>query len=490
LCRPLLILTQDIPEGPQDAEESPDDGVKELDAIQKTIGKFKDTAEEMKALKTALAECWTLCNTLASLSYIHRERIFNFAGKGDLQEHAWKSCWKLCQKLYDSRDDDTESHVRPTLDLCRDFCQALFEVRVRENEAADSVLRVSFELNNHLYNTHDRNLPEAFRERTLDFYITLCHRLMKQKSRLAEETDSLLRACWSLAEMLFSIRQNKREGKDPDEELLGSAVQACWELCDLFREGWTQIRPDRGTPRPSQTTFTQAFQQANQFGIVPAEVDYNQRGFPETPTTIFEDTVNMSPDEAPIPNILVLGAQQQQPQQQPPPSQPQPSQARRPLRNKWSSASTLSTSSRNSSLSTASSAHTITSPSSAMNAAEDSNLTLLRLLFVKAAQNSGFQRSGPLSLPTFAKTMPTDSFGGLTWQVNLLENYKKAVLADANGFREIGTPMRAGAMYVARAVAAMVQSSGQYGWLRDLYRLVFGFYLEEANARKGVAVQT
>lgn len=486
------MLALDIPEGPQDAEAASDDGQKELGAIQKTIGQFKDAGEEVKALRTALAECWTLCNTLASLSYIHRERIFNFAGKGDLQEHAWKSCWKLCQKLYESQDDDTISHARPTLDLCRDFCQALFEVRVRENEAADSVLRVSFELNNHLYNTHDRNLPEAFRERTLDFYITLCHRLMKQKSRLAEETDLLLRACWSLAEMLFSLRQSKRESNDPDEELLGSAVQACWELCDLFREGWTQIRPDRGTPRPSQTTFTQAFQQAKEFGFVPAAGDNGQRGFPETPTTIIEDTTNMSPDEAPIPNILVLAAQQQEVPSHAP-SRSEASHAnRRPPHNKWSSSSsTLSTSSHKSNISAASSAHTITGASTrtVTHTAEDPDLTLLKLLFVKAAQNSGFQRSAPLTLPAFVKTMPSDSFGGLTWQVNLLEQYKKAVLADPNGFRDIGPPTRAGAVNVARAVAAMIQS-GYYGWLRDLYRLVFGFYIEEAMARKGVTVQT
>ena len=135
-----------------------------------------------------------------------------------MQEQAWKSCWKLCQNLYDTRNDTVNTYGRPTLDLCREFLpRPLFEVRVRDNEAADSVLRVSFELNNHLFNTHDRSLPEAFRERTLDFYITLCHRLMKQKSKLADETDSLLRACWSLAEMLFSLRQNKREGRRPDE---------------------------------------------------------------------------------------------------------------------------------------------------------------------------------------------------------------------------------------------------------------------------------
>lgn len=89
--------------------------------------------------------------------------------------------------------------------------------------------------------------------------------------------------------------------------------------------------------------------------------------------------------------------------------------------------------------------------------------------------------------------MPSDSFGGLTWQVNLLEQYKKAVLADGNNFRDVGPPMRASAIYVGKAVGAMVNSTGLdggYGWLRDLFRLVFGFYLEEAEERKGIAVQT
>ncbi|EDO03375.1 hypothetical protein SS1G_05856 [Sclerotinia sclerotiorum 1980 UF-70] len=275
--------------------------------------------EEILALKTALNECWTLCNTLASLSSIHRERIFSFSGSGDAHEKAWKCCWKLCKKLYDSRDEDHEYHVRPTLDLCRDFCQSLFDVRQKKDEVADSVLRVSFELNNHLYNTHDRNLPEAFRERTLDFYITLCHRLMKQRSELAEETDALLRACWGLAEMLFSLRQNKREGKTADEELLGSAVQACWELCDLFREGWTQVRPDRGTPRPSQTTFRASSDQMSRSSHTKSSSlaslsesleEHTPTRYvilPETPTTDFEDTPITPEEVSPnIPNIMVL----------------------------------------------------------------------------------------------------------------------------------------------------------------------------------------
>ena len=463
-----MILQLDIPEG-QDGDSDDKDGI---DSIHQSVGFFQDAQDGIKALKSAFEQCWSLCDTLANLSHIHRERIFNIAGKGDVQEQAWKSCWKLCQKLYETREDDTNSHVRPTLDLCRDFCQSLFEVRERDNEVADSVLRVSFELNNHLYNTHDRNLPEAFRERTLDFYITLCHRLMKQKSRLAEESEALLRACWSLTEMLFSLRQNKREGRESNEELLGSVVQACWELCDLFREGWTQIRPDRGTPRPSQATFTQTFLQAQRAGERAAIEETNaQRGLPETPTTIFEDTVTTSEEEEAVPNIVLIGQH---------PSgnynnTPRPSSR---SGHRWSSASP--TSSRTSA--TGSSAHTVRTPS------EDPNLTLLKVLFIKAAMNAGYQRSSPLNLPTWVKTLPDDSFGLQSWQVSLLNNFKKVVQTDPS-FINIGMPVSVGAVDVAKAVQTMVQG-GYYIWLKDLYRLVFGFYIEEADGKRMVGVET
>ncbi len=158
---------------------------------------------------------------------------------------------------------------------------------------------------------------------------------MKQRSDLAEEIDSLLRACWSLAEILFSLRQNRRDGKALDKELLGSAVQACWELCDIFREGWTQIRPDCGTPRQNQINFFAAglshglpemgSHQSDVFrsnagsrallhskrdslrGLTELERPRPHPVMPETPVTEFEDTP-VSPDAGPqIPNILVLG---------------------------------------------------------------------------------------------------------------------------------------------------------------------------------------
>lgn len=488
--------------------------------------KFLRNAEvEIAALRNALSECWTLCNTLASLSHIHRTRMFSFSGRGDMQEQAWKSCWKLCQNLYNTRDDHMSASFshhssRPTLDLCREFCAALFEVRVRDNEAADSVLRVSFELNNHLFNTHDRSLPEAFRERTLDFYITLCHRLMKQKTKSAEETDSLLKACWSLAEMLFSLRQNRREGKKADEELLGSAIQACWELCDLFREGWTQIRPERGTPRPSQTSFTQAFNQAKRSGFVPLDEHGNPRTLPETPTTIFEDTITtISPDEAPIPNILILGAEEASrissstntssasaamqthranltPSAMrmnnpfsPHPVPPAPTSANPGHR--WASSASVMSGPPSAISEGGPTPMSATTVSTVRTPSDDPTLILLKTLFVKAAimTNRGYTRasadSNLNSLPNFAKNLPENAFGTQSWQVAVLENYRKAIANDS-GFRNLGVAGTIGergrinAVEVARAVKGMISCVYGFGWLRDLYRYVFGYYVEEA----------
>ncbi|KAI0594790.1 hypothetical protein F4775DRAFT_585928 [Biscogniauxia sp. FL1348] len=447
---------------------------------------------EIRSLKTALQECWTLCNTLASLSTHHRERVFSTSGTPDGHEKAWKCCWKLCQRLYQSRDEANGSfNVRVNLELCRDFCQALFDIRSRKDEIADSVLRVSFELNNHLYSAQDnRNLPEEFRERTLDFYITLCHRLMKQRSELAEETNSLLRACWSLAEMLFSLGQNKRVGKAPDEELLGSAVQACWELCDIFREGWTQIRPERGTPRPSQMNFFthnrdgetdgRASRQSNRskresLKREPGDKPRKAPPVPETPVTEFEDTPVSPESQSPhVPNILVLGTESQR-------------------GGRWSSSASNLSSYSQSSQRTSSTATTTT-------AAEDVNITRVKVLILKAAMNVGFSRDSAsadshgsnataVSLQAFVKSLPTGSFGSLPAHTALLQSYKNLVAADSS-FRQSLPPRgkRVPATDMAKGVSWMIMRSSQYSFLRELFKLVFGFHVEEAESRKNVSI--
>lgn len=442
---------------------------------------LSNVEQEVASLRTALSECWTLCNTLANLSSSHRQRTFKFAGKQEQQQQAWRSCWRLCQQLYDSRDKDHSSQVLPTLELCRDFCQSLFEARQKLDETPDSVLRVSFELNNHLYNTHDRSLPDAFSERTLDFYVTLCHRLMKQRTSLPQETDALLRACWSLAEMLFNLRQNNREGKKPDEEMLGSAVQACWELCDLFREGWTQIRPDRGTPRPSQTTFSSSYKDSSsrpdttRSNSSASGRQYHDavqvRGLPpETPTTIFDDetTAASSPDSAVVPNILVLG----------PASTGSASSRGGTHHDRWSSnASVLSDYSESGSSQRTSSTATAGS--------EDTHLTRLRCLLLKAGMNQGYSKISGQQLPTFVRDLPDIAFGTLPWQMKVLTFYKKLVMGDKSMLTVHNYPSRRlGANEVAKSVK-WLGNTEQWAWMRDLYRLVFGFGIDEADRRGG-----
>ncbi|KAH7321245.1 hypothetical protein B0I35DRAFT_477749 [Stachybotrys elegans] len=452
--------------------------------------------DDISDLRTALQECWTFCNTLANLSSHHRNRVFNTSGTPDAHAKAWKACWKLCQRLYENQDNDTGvSNVRMNLELCRDFCQALFDIRQRKDTTADSVLRVSFELNNHLYSAQDnRSLPEAFRERTLDFYITLCHRLMKQRSDMVDETDQLLRACWALAEMLFNLRQSRRDGRPADAELLGSAVQACWDLCDIFRDGWTQVRPDRNTPRPSQAGFF-TYQPTDQTGresrqsnrsslhskresVKSARQDERPRQpviVPETPVTEFEDTPISPESRSPqMPNIMVLGTTSDNGRG-----------------GRWSSSASNLSSYSQSSNRTSSTATTATS-------AEDVNITRSKILVLRAAMNLGFDRdsitdpkAGAAMLQKFVQGLQAGSFGSLPAHSALLQQYRNSVLTDGIMARSHSLPARGkrvSAYDMAKSIIAMSNSSSRYVYLRDLFKFVFQFSLEEVESRRNVSI--
>jgi hypothetical protein len=139
--------------------------------------------------------------------------------------------------------------------------------------------------------------------------------------------------------------------------------------------------------------------------------------------------------------------------------------------------------------------------STATTAVEDVNITRIKTLVVKAAMNIGFNRDaaatdgsgGTASLQAFVKSLPTGSFGSSSpsHSATLLQNYKNLVLADS-AFRTSGALPARGkrmtAIDVAKSVNWMTQHSGQYGFLRELFKLVFGFQLEEAESRKNVSI--
>jgi hypothetical protein len=318
---------------------------------------------------------------------------------------------------------------------------------------------------------------------------------MKQRSDMQEDHDHLLRACWGLAENLFNIRQNKRDGRPPDEELLGSAVQACWNLCDIFRDGWTQVRPDsRNTPRAKQMAFPQ-FQSVDQSGrqsqasnrssihskqsIKSMRQEDKPRKaplpVPETPVTEFEDTPISPGGQSPqMPSIMMLGT---------------PSENSRSGR--WSSnASNLSSYSR---------ASTKTSSTATTTAAsEDVSVTRVKVLVLRAAMNLGFDRDTIIdpnaasgALQKFVQDLPTGSFGPLPAHGTLLSQYKNSVLTDTIIPRHHSLPprgKRVTAQEMAKSIHSVARSSPRFSYLPELFRFVFQFPLEEVDTRRNVTV--
>jgi len=223
---------------------------------------------------------------------------------------------------------------------------------------------------------------------------------------------------------------------------------------------------------------------------------------PETPITIFDDTTAASsPDSVSVPNILVLG---------PASTNTGTGSIRAAHHDRWSSnASALSdysetTSQRSSSTATASS--------------DEKQLFRLRCLILKAALNTGYirhhsetsddsnndsstintsttsssssqQPSSQRTLQAFVKELSPDAFGSLPWQSQVLESYRKLVLADPS-LKRVDSPSFLGGKadgtkkITARDCARAIKWLGpnpKWVWMRDLFRLVFGFGVEEVE---------
>lgn len=294
--------------------------------------------------------------------------------------------------------------------------------------------------------------------------------------------------------MLFSLRQNIRDGKRLDEELLGSAVQACWDLCDIFRDGWTQIRPDRITPRPSQTSFfpyqatvseptgrqsrtSDRSSFSKRESVKSREPEERPRKapiVPETPVTEFEDTPISPESRSPnMPNIMVLGTTSDG------------------GRGRWSSsASNLSSYSQGSARSS--------STATTTNATEDPNINRSKILVLRAAMDLGFSRdqttdsqTGALALQKFVQGLPPSSFGSTPSHAMLMHQYKNSVITDAIIPRNHALPARGkrvSAIDMAKSVQTMTQSSPRYAYLNDLYQVVFQFPLGDAESHRNTSI--
>ncbi|KAJ8612299.1 hypothetical protein MRB53_037509 [Persea americana] len=248
----------------------------------------------------------------------------------------------------------------------------------------------------------------------------------------------MLEPC-SLALPLARMHRTMIAG-DADEELLSSAVQACMGLSTLMMEGWHRNRPERSTPRASQTQFppsarsvrsegrsTSTFSDRTSPSLTRSSSALSVPGRhraayfnPETPTTIFDDIAETGDEDEDqvdriTPAMIVLGEN-----------------ARHDDRVLWSS-STSSHSSR-----TSGSAPKSASTGNTMRGhSADNNLAMVRLLIARTAMNVGFAprvshaasfAQQNQALTEFVRNLPLDALGGGTHERELCRKYKDLVL--------------------------------------------------------------
>ena len=107
---------------------------------------------------------------------------------------------------------------------------------------------------------------------------------------------------------------------------------------------------------------------------------------------------------------------------------------------------------------------------------------------MKAGMNAGFDRTAGQQLTIWVNSMPDNAFGTLPWQMKVQNIYKKLILNDKSMLNVHAMPSRRlAANDVAKSVKWLGRSE-QWAWMRDLYRLIFGFGVDEAD-RKNVILQ-
>ncbi|KAF4553388.1 Hypothetical protein D9617_7g031150 [Elsinoe fawcettii] len=457
-------------------------------AMSDTARSLDRVTEEVRGLRRALANCWNLCNTLADLSSTHRQRVFNGSPHGRLSTTAWNSCWKLCQQLYTHRDTPLAG-IEQSIELCREFTQARFEARSKSDPVSDSVLRVSFEMNIHLYNVRDRSLPPSFVKRTMDFYIAFCHRMMKQRSYFPRDTDALLSACFALAASLYRLQHpvpDSYDDEQTEEELLTACLHAAFGLSDLLKESWSSSRAsERGTPRPTQSSFAprtrgltssegrtsslsnRTYHDAPYNPSFPAPSYPNSSSLtnpapplpPETPVTIFDDvTDSSSPESAQPPNILVLGPDQQTRSRQ---------QARRQgpaHHDRWSSNA--------SSLSSYTDGRESRASNGTLNENEHRHLRVFKALLLRVAYDLGFD-PGKQTMVDWARGLRAEELGEGEERRRLLGLYRDLVAREElMAGVVVGRGERFAEEEVRGAVEWLVGKDQGWGWVWGLVRMV------------------
>jgi hypothetical protein len=290
------------------------------------------------------------------MSAAQREQLYSRSHNPENARTIFTLCWSLCRAIYpsESADSDTRVDLDHLLRSARDLEHAISANEPDKTEA-DSFARATMVLNDHLQGGLAPELPDTFQQRTLEIYLDLCSQAIHSTTILSGDLLINVRACWVLVETVYALCQHTaRETTssliDPvsgdeveastslkvEEDLLGHAISACFNLCTLFYNSWYESQPGHATPRPSlvgpdyfrthprsshhdhshatslaSARFPHNAQSLTTEPRTPSPKFSHERDLPETPLTVFEDLEGIDPmeeyGEQLPPKIILLG---------------------------------------------------------------------------------------------------------------------------------------------------------------------------------------
>jgi hypothetical protein len=168
------------------------------------------TIIDVRLLQQALEECWTLCNTMYTVSSSHLANLYD---PGKTSERVWILCWAMCQSMYGTACQylDSPAGTDREVQLARDLYHTLSSSELVHDDELTSKLKITMALSDHLHEGLAEDLSPSFKQKTLDYWLELCDQELHTTKLLSPGMLELVRACWEFVGSLYAVEVHRRE---------------------------------------------------------------------------------------------------------------------------------------------------------------------------------------------------------------------------------------------------------------------------------------